>query len=327
MSMKISWKEHLKNTMEGDNRPNILLLMTDQQRFDTINAAGYDHMQTPNLDRLVEEGCLYRNAYSPNPICIPARHNMLTGLPARYHGFADNDFNRTIPQYLPTYPRLLSDSGYETVGIGKMHFCPVRRHNGFEKLKLMAEVPRCREEDEYAMYLKDIGLGHIQNIHGVRNLLYMLPQRSLIPEEHHGNNWVADRSIEYLKANGGRKPFFLKASWIAPHPPFDVPDRFADLYKDVELPEVRTSDRIFPAIIEENKHLGDIPDEKYLRRMREVYYSAITHVDYNIGKILTALEEIDELDNTFIIFLSDHGEMLGDYSAYQKWLPYDSCAR
>jgi len=155
----------------------------------------------------------------------------------------------------------------------------------------------------------------------------MVPQRSLIPEEYHGTTWVADKAITFIKNNGGRQPFLLKVSWIAPHPPFDVPDNFAELYKDKNIPEPYLLDRHIPPLMEENKYLGDIPNEKYLRRMRELYYSAITHVDHNIGRILTVLEEIGEMDNTFIIFLSDHGELLGDYQAYQKWLPYDSCSR
>ena len=110
----MTWKE---------KRPNILILMTDQQRCDTINAVGYSHMQTPNLDRLAAEGCLFTNAYSPIPICIPARHNLITGLPPRYHGFADNDFEQVIPYALPTLPRILSDHGYETRAIGKMQHC------------------------------------------------------------------------------------------------------------------------------------------------------------------------------------------------------------
>jgi arylsulfatase len=310
-----------------EKRPNILILMTDQQRHDTINAAGYSYMQTPNLERLAAEGCRFTNAYSPIPICIPARHNLITGLPPRYHGFADNDFEQVIPYSLPTLPRILSDNGYETRAIGKMHFRPVRRHNGFDKMELMEEVPEFREEDEYAMYLKQVGLGHVQNIHGVRNLLYMLPQRSLIPEEHHGTTWVADRSVEFIRNNHGRHPFFLWSSWIAPHPPFNVPDSFADLYKNIDLPEPYVSKASLSALAEESKILGDLPGPHYVRRMRELYYAAISHVDQNLGRILAALAEIGQLDNTLIIFVSDHGELLGDYGLYQKWLPYDSCAR
>jgi arylsulfatase len=309
------------------SRPNILLLMTDQQRFDTVRAAGFPSMHTPHLDRLVREGCLYRQAYSPNPICQAARHNVLTGLPARYHGMPDNDPAAIMPMDLPTIPRILSDNGYDTRAIGKMHFCPARRHNGFLNMELMEELPNTREEDEYAMYLKRVGLGHIQNIHGVRNLLYMIPQRSLTPEAHHGTKWVADRVIGYLRASRGRQPFFLWTSWIAPHPPFDIVDRFADLYQDAELPRPYISRTPLPSLAAENAMLGDLPGDHYLRRMREVYYAAITMVDEQVGRILETLQEIGQMDNTLIIFCSDHGELLGDYGLYQKWLPYDSCAR
>ncbi len=322
-----TFRAHKLSKPKPKDRPNILLLMTDQQRFDTINAAGFDFMRTPNLDRLVNEGCLYRNAYSPNPICLAARHNLFTGLPARYHGFPDNMHQAVTRADLPTLPRILADNGYETRAIGKMHFIPPRRHNGFDKIELMEELPHYREQDEYAVYLKEVGLGHIQHIHGVRHLLYMLPQRSLIPEEHHGTKWVADRSIEFIKTNRGRHPFFLFASWIAPHPPFDVPDSFAHLYKDTDLPQPYESKTPLPALSEESKSLGDLPDGQYVRRMREVYYAAISHVDQQIGRVLDALEESGQLDNTLIIFVSDHGEFLGDYDLYQKWHPYDSCSR
>lgn len=318
---------HRFHTQQTDSRPNILLLMTDQQRFDTIHSAGYEFMNTPNLDRLVEEGCLYRYGYSPNPICLAARHNLITGLPARHHQFPDNVHNISTRSDLPTLPRILSDNGYETRSIGKMHFIPARRHNGFDKMELMEELPNYREQDEYAMYLKDVGLGHIQNIHGVRNLLYMLPQRSIVPESHHGTFWVGRQTADFIRTNNGRHPFFLWSSWIAPHPPFDVVDRFADMYLDVDLPEPHVSNTPLASLTQENQMLGDLPTADYVRRMREVYYASISMVDESIGEVLTALEETNQLDNTVIIFVSDHGEFLGDYGLYQKWNPYDCCAR
>ncbi len=331
---------HTTGTSTPGQRPNVLLLFTDQQRFDTIAAGGFPHMLTPNLDRLVREGCHFTNAYSPNPVCVPARHNVLTGLPARYHGFAANFscYNRYcglagIPlplAALPTLPRILSDHGYHTRAIGKMHFQPTRRHNGFDKMELMEEGPRFREDDEYAMYLKNVGLGHILNIHGVRNLLYMAPQRSLIPEEHHGSTWVGKRASAFLRAEAGRRPFFLWASWISPHPPFDVPDTFAGLYQDRNLPAPsRSATPCWPEVTWSKVNARFPPDkeDQYVRRMRELYYAAISLVDKNVGKVLDALDEIGETDNTLIIFTSDHGEMLGDHGAYQKMLPYDSCAR
>ncbi len=310
-------------------RPNILLLFTDQQRYDTIAASGYSHMLTPHLDRLVKEGTSFSRAYSPNPVCIPARHNLITGLSARYHNFAANDAH-SLDFRLPVLPQILSDAGYETRAVGKMHFRPTRRHNGFLKMELMEEIPRYRRDDEYATYLKQVGLGNVQNIHGVRNLLYMVPQRSLIPEKHHGSTWVADRSIEFLRENGGKRPFFLWSSWIAPHPPFDVPDDFAELYRDHDIPQPLVSETELSAAARESHRFMDFDPKReteYIRRARELYCSSISQVDKNIGRILDELENMGELNNTFIVFTSDHGEMLGDHGCFQKMLPYDSCAR
>jgi arylsulfatase A-like enzyme len=310
------------------DQPNILLLFTDQQRIDTIAACGHDHMVTPNLDRLVNEGCCFTNGYTPNPVCVPARHNALTGLPARFHGFPSN--GGTYNHALPKLPQLLADHGYDTRAIGKMHFRPTRCHNGFNRMELMEEIPVHREDDDYAMYLKSVGLGHIQNIHGVRNLLYMAPQQSLIPEEHHGSTWVGDRSVDYLRQEAGRRPFFLWSSWIAPHPPFDVPDTFANLYDGRDLPEPLISETPLNPIGERSHVHADLPagkEKAIVRRMRELYYAAVSHVDKNVGKILDALEETGELDNTLIIYTTDHGEMLGDHGCFQKIMPYDSCAR
>ena len=307
-------------------QPNILLLFVDQLRFDSICAGGNPHMQTPTMDRLVREGTLFTNAYTPNPVCVPARHNLLTGLTAKTHGFFDNG-GKPIPAQIPTLPRLLADSGYETRAIGKMHFHPPRRHHGFDKMELMEELPKTREEDEYAMYLKDQGYGNIQNIQGVRNLLYMTPQHSLVPEEHHGSNWVGDRSVEFINTNKGRRPFFLWSSWIAPHPPFNNPETYKDLYRNSEIPEpIKSKTPLTPKSIYQSYHMK-FPNDDYITEMRRYYYSAVTLVDKNMGKIIDSLEATGQLDNTMIICAADHGELLGDYGLGQKMLPYDRCAK
>lgn len=310
-------------------RPNILLITTDQQRFDTIAGSGYPHMITPNLDRLIQEGCNCINAYSPNPVCLPARHNILTGLSARYHTFDDNYFDDShqIPFQLPTFAQCLSDQGYDTIAIGKMHFQPYRRHNGFHRLHLMDEIPRFREDDDYALYLKEKGYEHLQSVHGVRHLLYMQPQQSLVKEEDHGSSWVANEAIQYLSTKSKNKPFMMWAGFIAPHPPFDVPAGYADLYKNRQNPEPPVSKTPLSTLAQENKNIADYPNRETLMRARELYYSSITFVDKNVGRILAKLEEMGELDNTFIVFTSDHGEMLGDLGTYQKFLPYDASSK
>jgi len=327
MAISNALTRHYENIRKTDKRPNVLIIMTDQQRYDTINSLGYNYMTTPNLDKLVEEGCSYTNAYTTNPICCPARHTFFSGLSSLEHGIADNDFEARLSPDIVTFPRILSQGGYITEAIGKMHFQPMREHHGFQRLKLMEEVPENRYEDDYLCYLRDNGYGHIQNIHGVRNLLFLQPQQALVPKEHHGTTWVTDRAIDFIDANSGVKPFLLYLSYIAPHPPFNSYAEYSDLYKDMVLNETKTSETPLHCMTEENIMFGDVHEEKYLRRIKEVYFGMISHIDEQIGRLLTSLDDNGQLDNTMIIFTTDHGEMLGDYDCYQKFLPYDSCSK
>ena len=310
------------------NAPNILLVTADQLRWDYVRAYQREgFMETPTLDALAAEGCLCERAYSPNPVCIPARHNLITGLPARFHGFDDNYFGETAkpcPWDLPTFAQILSDCGYATAAIGKMHFQPVRRATGFDIFQNSDEVVYDIAEDEYAQFLRGKGYGHVGSFHGVRNALYMQPQQSLLPEELHGSAWVADRSIRYIKSQATRqRPFLLWTGFIHPHPPFDIPEGWAHLY-DGKIPPHTSSKTPLSKLAEENKCIADLPDEENINRMRELYASAVSFMDYNLGRILKTLEEEGLKDNTLVVFVSDHGEMLGDLDTYQKFLPYEA---
>lgn len=306
---------------------NVLILLTDEQRYDTIAAAGNPHMITPNLDRLASEGCIFHGAYSSNPICIPARHDLITGFPARIHGYWGN-YSRPITDYrVPTLARILSENGFRTAAVGKMHYQPPRMHHGFGELRLMEELPRTRADDQYASYLAANGLDDIQNLHGIRPLLYWVPQRSQMSEEHHPNTWVADESIRWLEANGDH-PFFLIASWIHPHPPLAVPEGYAELYRDRELPpRVPIAREQYLMDDSAAAWFGDYEDPVRLRRLREAYFGAITMVDRNVGRIIDHLRSEGKLDDTLVLFTSDHGEMLGDRGRFHKGLPYEQAAR
>ncbi len=315
----------------AEDAPNILLITADQLRWDYVGAyEANNFIKTPSIDRLAAEGCLYERAYSPNPVCIPARYNLLTGLPARYHGFDDNYFEKKekpCPWYLPTFAQILSDCGYNTAAIGKMHFQPERRATGFDLFENCNEVVKDIEEDEYAKFLRDNGYGSVGSIHGVRNVLYMQPQQSLLPEAYHGSSWVADRAIRYIRSRKTRtKPFLLWAGFIHPHPPLDVPPAWAHRY-DGKVP--RHTDTVTPLskLGEENKTIVRFENEESLNRMRELYACAVSFMDYNVGRILDALDEEGLKENTLVVFISDHGEMLGDLGTYQKFLPYDASCR
>ncbi len=308
-------------------KPNVLLLLTDQQRYDTIAAAGFEHMKTPNMDRLVHEGCLFANAYTPNPVCVPARHYLLTGTTARFHGYYVNQGTPIKDDALPMLPRALSDNGYATAVIGKTHFAPRRRHHGFDDLYLMDEVPLHVDDDEYMMHLKDAGYGDARNIHGVRPHIYNVPQKSVLPEKLHGTNWIADKAIEYIDQKKDR-PFFLQCGWIAPHPPWNIPERLLDLYDDVDVPESVEVSRSFPYHSGTDcEWYGDNDSPETKAQIRRAYYTAVTMIDTAIGRILDCLEQNGLLDNTLIILTSDHGDMLQDKGFYGKEVPYEGAAR
>ena len=304
------------------DRPNILLLHTDQQRFDTIAGWGASHVLTPGRDGRGRDGTTFRCAYSSNPVCMPARHDLLTGASARHHGYWRNGPRPIRTHRLATVPRLLTEAGYQTVALGKMHYYPPREHHGFAHMELMEELPACREDDAYLQYLDRVGYGHVRCQHGVRPLFHFTPQASRVPPRHHGTAWVGHRTEQWLRA-GRDRPVFIFASWIAPHPPFYVPESFLDMYRDRDLPAPcgagESPVRQTPALPARN-------DGRILKRIREAYCAAITHVDEQVGRILDVLEETGQLEETLIIFTSDHGEMLGDRGNYLKRVPYEGSA-
>jgi arylsulfatase A-like enzyme len=309
-----------RNRVRGD-RPNIIVLFTDEQRWDTIGAAGCPWAVTPNLDRLARGGVLFRNGYTPVPVCVPARHNLLTGLPAKVHGFYDNRA-ALFPPEVPRLPRLLSEAGYHCGGIGKFHFQPAREHHGFHQLRLMEEIPRCVGDDEFLQFLRARGHGRVRNIHGIRNLLYVQPQRSLLPEEAHGTTWVGDEAVRFIRENAFR-PFFLQACWIAPHPPFALPDRWAEHPGAAAIPDPVAPREDAPAPIAESAASYDDPTPGKFRRARELYHRAVWQVDAQVGRILDELDRLGLADNTLVLFTSDHGDMLGDLGAWHKSVPYE----
>ena len=317
--------------MSGKKRakgPNVLLLFCDQLRRDALGTSGNAVVRTPNIDRLAAEGVVFERCYTPSPVCIAARHSLLTGHRPKVHGYWSMEDHPIDPR-IPTLPRLLRNAGYLTQAVGKMHFQPPREHHGFERMLLMEETPATREEDDYLLYLKAQGLGHVCHQHGVRHVLYHQPQRALVPEEHTGNHWVADRSVEFLRANAGRA-FLLWSSWIAPHPPFNTVDRWADFYDADLMPLPATHPgETFDRHAREMRYLADVDGgpadrrDRRIRRMRACYYAQVSHVDEQVGRILATLDALGLSDDTLVIFTSDHGEMLGDHGTWQKSTHYE----
>lgn len=320
------------------NQPNILLLMCDQFRGDCLSFAGHPDVKTPYLDTLAAEGAFFGHAYSSCPSCIPARAALFTGKSQPHHGrvgYEDGiDWN-----YDHMLAEELTSHGYQTECIGKMHVHPVRKHCGFETLRL---------HDGYLGHYRGANVPHHQHQSVTDDYLYDLkkaigPEADITasgpecnswvthpwiyPEHLHPTNWVTEESIRFLETRDRTRPFFLMASYVRPHQPFDAPASYFDLYKDKELRAPALGDWEDTSRTERFGYIKDsiygCSDPVQQHNAMAGYYACITHVDHQIGRLLTALMESGEYENTVILFLSDHGELLFDHSLYRKVFPYE----
>jgi arylsulfatase A-like enzyme len=308
-------------------RPNLLLLMTDQQRFDTIAALGNPVIRTPALDRLVDEGTAFTRAFTPSPVCMSARCSLATGLPPHLTGVCDNT---GIPNHFPSLMQRLSAAGYQTHGVGKMHFDPdYKRSWGFEGRDISEEG---HEDTDFHDFLKQNGYGHVRDPNGLRSEYYYIPQPSQLPAEFHETRWVGDRSLDFLGSRDRSQPFFLWSSFIKPHPPFENPTPWNRLYRTAEMappfrpPEYAKLLNFWNLVQNRYKYRDAGIDDYLMRTIRAAYYSCISFVDQQIGRILDALSA-EELDNTLVLFTSDHGELLGDYGSVGKRSMLDAACR
>jgi arylsulfatase len=310
--------------------PNILLIYTDQQRHDTVAALGNGTIQTPALDGLVREGVSFTGAYCASPVCISSRCSLLLGQWPHQTGCTANT---PMPQERTSLMEMLQGAGYQTHGVGKMHFAPDgRKLWGFES-RDFSEEGGMRRGDDFCDFLIANGFDHIADAHGVRSEWYYIPQPSQLPERLHHTRWVADRSLDFLKRRDRSRPFLLWSSFIKPHPPFESPVPWNRLYKPIEMPfpymprgheDLLT---FWNHVQNRYKYRDQGFDGNLVRLTKCAYYAAVSFIDYHAGRILQRLRDEGELDNTLVIFTSDHGELLGDYGSWGKRTMLDSAAR
>jgi len=306
--------------------------MTDQQRFDAMSCAGNPELRTPHLDALAASGVRFSQAVTPTPVCVAARMSFITGHRAvRTHWVGNGKLPGAAPE-LPTIMSSLLDAGYWTQGIGKMHFGG--RHYGLRHLLAMEECVDHRADDDYLCYLREQGV-RCRFPKGIRDLLMMQPQTCGIPAEHHMNSWVAKRSVDFLREHvqhRGREPFFLWSSWISPHPPFAPCEPYDSMYDPSAMGLPVFADRpiesLPPQLLGNRGRLdGAHGDPDRMRRLRALYCGLVSHVDDGVGLIMAELERLGIADNTVVLFVSDHGEMLGDHGLGQKFNPYEHSVR
>lgn len=325
-----------------ETRPNIILIMTDEMRGDCMGIAGHPDVKTPYLDTLAQQGRYYPNAYSACPSCIPARASLFTGLSQRHTGrvgYEDGvewNYNRTMAGEL-------SKLGYYTQCVGKMHVHPLRSQVGFHNIVLhdgylqeyrKSNVPYSENQlvaDDYFYWLKqEKGIYADVTDTGLQcNSWVTRPW--IYDEMSHPTNWVVTQSINFLRRRDPRMPFFLMTSFVRPHAPYDAPQPYFDMYSDRNIRPPVMGDWDDREYLKEHGHIYDSHsgpvEEEMIRNQQIGYYACITHIDHQIGRLLQVLGNQGILENTVIIFTSDHGEMLSDHCLNRKNVPYQGSVR
>ncbi|MDF1512438.1 MAG: sulfatase-like hydrolase/transferase [Anaerolineae bacterium] len=313
-------------------RPNILLVFTDQQRFDTIEALGNPVIKTPVLNKLVASGISFTRAYTPCPVCVPARFSMHTGQMPHRTGIYENV---GIPAGRTSFMELLSENGYQTFGAGKMHFTfqtGLDTKWGFDR-RALSEVQFSSEGKTFHQNYLDHGYDHVYEDKGSRSEMYYIPQVSQLPAKLHHSSWTVDACLEFLESRDAAKPFFMMTSFDKPHPPFEPPTPWNKLYRGPDMPLPKRPEKLEALLTLWNKFQNRYKyrdqgiDDNLIRQIKAHYYAEISFIDYNLGRLLQYLDNHKLRENTLIIYTSDHGELLGDYNSFGKRCFLDSAAR
>ena len=342
--------------MPGAQTPNILMLCTDQQRFDTLGCYGNVHAHTPNLDRLAEQGALFEQCYVQNTICSPSRASLFTGMYARNHGLWANGVS--MPEHQKMFTRVLADAGYDCGMIGKQHLSAVadyvtekRFDDGYRVFEWAHDPVHRAPTNAYLRWLRKTYPELYENVFPVEadpdkaeggNKARGATPMNVIPTEAHFSHWVADRAIAFIDDSEERaadQPFFLIANFFDPHHPFGAPDEFRKLIDADAIPgPVRADGELAskPAVqtlYSEKSYSGWAPGyQEYssdeIKELRASYLAMVALVDAEVGRVLDALDASGQSKNTMVVFTSDHGEMLGDHEQLLKGpMMYEGCTR
>ena len=333
-------------------KPNILWICTDQQRWDTISLLGFAGVRTPNIDSLGQQGVAFRRAYTQSPICTPSRATFLTGMYPVAHHVQRNGCDH-FPAHLELLPKVFQDAGYATGLVGKLHLSAAqnrierRPEDGYDEF-YWSQYPypekgasaETKAAHDYHNWLIEKGVDP--------DAAYAFAKEALadgIATEHHQTTWAGERATRFIEAHAER-PWFLSINLFDPHPPFDPPaDYMARIDPaTVPMPAFRESDlvhqarfagvdqqttrpvdpRVVPPAgravsVPEGRESHDTPPDSYdARRIKAAYFAMIELIDDMVGGLLGTLERTGQTQDTLVLFMSDHGEMLGDHGLIYK---------
>ena len=318
------------------DRPNILWICTDQQRWDTLGVYGNDWTKTPNLDALAAGGVVFDAAYAQSPVCTPSRASFLTGRYPRTTGARQN--GQSIASTEVLLPRVLADAGYVCGLSGKLHLSTThwsvspgtepRIDDGYSEFHWSHDPRPEWQSNEYHHWLARRGVEYATPpLEGSDHVFVGMP------EEDHQTTWCAEKAIDFIEAGAHHdNPWFFSVNIFDPHHPFDPPteylQRYLDLLDDIPLPayvDGELADKpVFQRIDHEGAYGGEEPydydsmsDHEH-RLIRASYWAMCDLIDVQVGRMLRSLRESGQHENTIVVFSTDHGEMLGDHGIYLK---------
>ena len=334
---------------------NVLLISADQLRQDALHCYGNAVVQTPNIDALAARGVRFGHMFAAYPVCAPNRASIVTGRYPSVHRLRSNGMR--LPAAELTLMQVLRAAGYGVYGSGKMHFgpqwqfpadgSPIKDPDpltavdpqpgagqfpwyGFDHVSLTED----HRMGPYGRYLAERGYDVWDELHSASYPQHAT-ERSAFPEEHHQTTWITDRAIDYLEQHPGDRPFFLWASYVHPHHPFNPPAPYDTMYRPEDMPlPVWSEDEVgrWPEAYR-NKYgstsggheavgMCDLGDDDW-RRIKAYYYGMVSQIDKNVGRLIDTLAALGQLDDTVIVFTADHGENLGDHRLLFKGTTYD----
>jgi len=364
------------------DRPNVIVITTDQQRRDSLSCYGSEFTSTPHLDNLASEGVVCDRAYTTNPVCTPARASLFSGQYMTRHGAWNVGMN--VPETTTMVSHRLGQEGYRTHYVGKTHFqCymgtdqwPNRSpadagsssvesrtgdwesryaewkgpYYGFDEVELCLGHTTGGIAGHYGLWVKEKA-GDSAQLEKFSEATPITDNPKFgglaldwdLPTAWHNSTWTADRSIDFLNQSDPSTPFFLAIGFQDPHHPHALPSDFDDRVDPADVPLPRFTDGELDdkpshfqlahrSEIDESEFRGDFPvagqgtsagdasavTEQDARNGRAYYYSMVRLIDQQMGRILRCLEERGLADNTIVVFITDHGELLGDHGLWLK---------
>ena len=309
----------------ADNRPNIIFILTDDQRYDELGFMN-PIIETPNMDRLAEEGVHFRNAFVTTSLCSPSRASILTGQYMHNHGVVDN--NKPLADGTITFPQLLQSAGYDTAFIGKWH---------------MGEAVSTSERMDdprpgFGHWVSFPGQGHYYPVTRNGRVNYLNINGERVPQQGYITDELTDYALDWLSESAGDAPFFLYLSHKAVHADFAPAERHREQYADktvpvppsqADTPENGEGKPLWVRNQRNSWHGVDFPYHSSLdvQSYKMQYHRALSAVDDSIGRLFAWLEESGQLDNTIVVLMGDNGFMFGEHGLIDKRNAYEESMR